>query len=223
MQDLTKAIQRFSLNPQHYGNLGGIFAAYTHTIRPHAHREPLKAKLLSKDGYIIHHTDALLVLKWIGQRNDDGVTYTCTTDLSGEIPKEVIIQASCTEWFWRFGVERRPKDEHYDISKGYFDYTYREIHDGMRKWRYVMNTITDHKTGEILKDEHGRNLAVLGFCRWDVLLENAIELFNKGVAFDFCSDGVPHHKIAHALEGGADLVQDAKTGKWKKKGGCAWA
>ena len=206
-------------NNSRYGNLGEVFAAYAATVRPHAHREPLRAELLGSDNERCHEAEALTILQMIAGRKDDGVSYTCETDLTGEIPVSVIIRASCTQYFWWFGHEWKPWTEYYNPEKGCFDlYPYINPHgtdyrDGIR-----MTTLVDHKTGEILKDSEGRNFAVYGYLTWTCLRDEAERLFEQGFAFDFCQDGIPTTKLAHLGPKGC-LIQNPATGKWR----AAWS
>ena len=195
--------------------LGEIFAAYVQTVRPHAHREPLRVKLVGTDGQVIYETDALIVLGQIEKRKDDGVSYTCETDISNQIPESVTVRASCSGYFWWHGHEPRKFEECYNDEKGYFDlYPHTnpfgtDFSKGIR-----MTTIRNHETGEILKDSEGRNLAVYGYIAWHLLKEAALELYEKGIAFDFCEDGIPCGKLAHLGPKGC-LRQEVKTGKWR--------
>lgn len=203
------------LNSSCYGNLGEVFAAYIQTVRPHAHREPLRATLIGASGEKIHDSSALALLKQIQKRNDDGVCYTCVTDLSGAIPAEVTIRATCSRHFWWYGHEPRKFEDCYDWEKGYFD-LYPHINpfgtdfsNGIR-----MTTIVDRQTGQVMTDKTGRNLAVYGYITWSRLVPAALELFESGVPFDFCQDGVPCEKLAHVGPKGC-LRQNPNTGKWR--------
>lgn len=203
------------LNSLCYGNLGEVFAAYIQTVRPHARREPLQAILVGASGEKIYDSSALIVLEQIQKRIDDGVHYTCVTDLSGAIPAEVTIRATCSWHFWWHGREPRKFEECYDWEKGYFDlYPYinpfgTDFSKGIR-----MTTIVDRKTGQVMTDKDGRNLAVYGYIKWSCLVPAALELFEAGKAFDFCQDGIPCEKLAHVGSKGC-LRQNPKTGKWK--------
>lgn len=204
-----------AFNSSCYGNLGEVFFAYIQTVRPRAHREPLKANLVGVDGERIYDATALTVLQQIQRRTDDGVCYSCETDLSGEIPTEVTIRATCSGYFWWHGQEPRKFEDCYDWEKGYFD-LYPHINPfgtdfsaGIR-----LTTIVDRATGMVMQDKEGRNLAVYGYIAWNRLKPAAIELYEKGVAFDFCEDGVPCHKLAHAGPKNC-LRQNLKTGKWR--------
>ena len=202
-------------NNTRYGNLGEVFAAYVETVRPHAHREPLRAELLGSDNERCHEAVALTILQMIAGRKDDGVSYTCETDLTGEIPASVTIRASCTGHFWWFGRENRPLSEFYDQDKGYFDlFPYINPFGTDFSRGIHLYTITDHETGRILTDSEGRNLAVYGYMKWTCLIEYALRLFEQGVAFDFCTDGIPGTKLAHIGPKGC-LIQNPRTGKWR--------
>ena len=202
-------------NNSRYGNLGEVFAAYAVTVRPHAHREPLRAELLGSDNERCHEAEALTILQMIAGRVDDGVTYTCETDLTGEIPASVTIRASCTQHFWWFGNEYKPWTDFYDPKKGYFDlYPYINPHGTDYSRGIHLYSLTDHETGRVLTDSEGRNLAVYGYLKWTCLIDDAIRLFEQGVAFDFCTDGIPGTKLAHIGPKGC-LKQDIRTGKWK--------
>lgn len=198
-----------------YGNLGEVFSAYIQSVRPHAHREPLRANLVGADGEKIYDAPALIVLQEIQLRTDDGVCYSCETDLSGEIPEEVTIRATCSDYFWWHGHEPRKFEECYDWEKGYFD-LYPHINPfGTDFSRGIhMTTIVDRATGMVMQDKEGRNLAVYGYITWSCLVPAALELYEKGIAFDFCEDGVPGHKLAHVGPKGC-LRQNPTTGKWR--------
>lgn len=203
------------LNSPCYGNLGEVFAAYIQTVRPHAHREPLRATLVGTSGEKIYDSYALAILEQIQKRIDDGVCYTCVTDLSGAIPAEVMITATCSRHFWWFGREPWKFEECYDSEKGYFD-LYPHINPfgtdfskGIR-----MTTIVDRQTGQVMTDKDGRNLAVYGYIKWSCLVPAALELFEAGRAFDFCQDGVPSEMLNHVGPKGC-LRQNPKTGKWR--------
>lgn len=207
-----------NLNPannKQYGNLGEVFAAYAATVRPHAHREPLRGELLGSDNERCHEAEALTILQMIAGRKDDGVSYTCETDLTGEIPASVTIRASCTKHFWWFGSEYKPWTDFYDQEKGYFDLFPHinpfgtDFSKGIR-----MTTIVDRQTGQVMTDKDGRNLAVYGYIKWSCLVPAALELFEAGKAFDFCQDGVPCEMLNHVGPKGC-LRQNPKTGKWK--------
>lgn len=203
------------LNSPCYGNLGEVFAAYIQTVRLHAHREPLRALLIGAAGEKIYEAPALTVLQQIQERVDDGICYECETDLTGEIPVAVTIRATCSDYFWWHGHEPRKFEECYDWEKGYFD-LYPLINPfGTDFSRGIhMTTIVDRKTGQIMQDKDGRNLAVYGYITWSCLVPEALELYEKGVAFDFCEDGVPGHKLAHVGPKGC-LRQNPTTGKWR--------
>lgn len=198
-----------------YGNLGEVFSAYIQSVRPHAHREPLRALLIGAAGEKIFEAPALTVLQQIQRRDDDGVCYSCETDLSGEIPTEVTIRATCSSYFWWHGREPRKFEDCYDWEKGYYDLYPHTNPFGTDFSRGIhMTTIVDHKTGKVMQDKNGRNLAVYGYIAWWCLADAAQELYEKGVAFDFCSDGIPSDKLAHLGPKGC-LRQNPKTGKWR--------
>lgn len=205
-----------SFNSKNYHNLGEILSAYIYTIRSHSHREPLKAVIVFSDTQKIYSGfDALVALKQIQSRKNDGVEYECVTDLSGEIPETVIIKASCSEYFYWHGHERRKFDECYNEEKGYFDvYPYNcPFGTDFSKGTYL-TTIVDHKTGEILKDEKERNLSVYGYIAWSNLISHAEKLYKDKVAFDFLVDGIPQRKLGH-VGPRTNLIQNEKTGKWR--------
>lgn len=198
-----------------YGNLGEVFSAYIQSVRPHAHREPLRALLIGAAGEKIYEAHALTVLQQIQERVDDGICYECETDLTGEIPVAVTIRATCSDYFWWHGHEPRKFEECYDWEKGYFD-LYPHINPfGTDFSRGIhMTTIVDRATGMVMQDKEGRNLAVYGYITWSRLVPAALELYEKGIAFDFCEDGVPEHKLAHVGPKGC-LRQNPATGKWR--------
>lgn len=202
-------------NSSRYGNLGDVFAAYIQTVRPHAHREPLRVNLVGTTGEKIYEAPAMTVLQQIQKRVDDGICYDCETDLSGEIPAVVTIRTTCSRHFWWHGEEPRKFEECYDWQKGYFDlYPHMnpfgtDFSKGIR-----LTTIIDRQSGLVMTDKDGRNMAVYGYIKWSCLVPAALELYEKGVAFDFCEDGVPVHKLAHVGPKGC-LRQNPKTGKWE--------
>lgn len=198
-----------------YGNLGEVFSAYIQSVRPHAHRKPLRALLIGAAGEKIYEAHALTVLQQIQERVDDGICYECETDLTGEIPVAVTIRATCSDYFWWHGHEPRKLEECYDWEKGYFD-LYPHINPfGTDFSRGIhMTTIVDRATGMVMQDKEGRNLAVYGYITWSRLVPAALELYEKGIAFDFCEDGVPGHKLAHVGPKGC-LRQNPTTGKWR--------
>lgn len=198
-----------------YGNLGEVFSAYIQSVRPHAHREPLRALLIGAAGEKIYEAPALTVLQQIQKRVDDGICYECETDLTGEIPVAVTIRATCSDYFWWHGREPRKFEECYDWEKGYFD-LYPHINPfGTDFSRGIhMTTIVDRATGMVMQDKEGRNLAVYGYITWRRLVPAALEMYEKGIAFDFCEDGVPGHKLAHVGPKGC-LRQNPTTGKWR--------
>lgn len=209
------ATNKNNLTDSCYGNLGDVFIAYLHTVRPHAHREPLRVKLVDTNDKVISWTDALIVLNHIAERKNDGVQYWCETELNGEIPETVIARVSCTEYYWRRGENPRPFAEKYDYEKGYYDlFPHNDPFDYICHKPMTLTTICDHNTGEIMKDSEGRNLAVYGWLAWSSLVPAALELYEKGAAFDFCDNGVPGDKLAHIGPKGC-LRQNPKTGKWR--------
>ena len=198
-----------------YGNLGEVFSAYIQSVRPHAHREPLRALLIGAAGEKIYEAPALTVLQQIQKRVDDSICYECETDLTGEIPVAVTIRATCSDYFWWHGHEPRKFEECYDWEKGYFDlYPYINPFGTDFSRGIHMTTIVDRATGMVMQDKEGRNLAVYGYITWSRLVPAALELYEKGIAFDFCEDGVPGHKLAHVGPKGC-LRQNPTTGKWR--------
>lgn len=208
-------IQASGFNSPTYGNLGEVFTAYIYTVRKHAHREPLRATLISSAGEHIHEATAITVLKMILNRRNDGICYNCETDLTGNIPAKIVIRATCSSHFWWHGCEPKKFEDCYDWEKGYYDvYPHSDPHGTDFSRGTHMTTIVDRETGQIMKDKNGRNLAVYGYVAWGYLKDDAVELFEAGKAFDFCEDGVPHMKLAHCGPKGC-IRQNPKTGKWK--------
>ncbi len=198
-----------------FGNLGEVFAAYIQTIAPRSHREPLRAELLSKDGDVCMEATALTVLKMISKRKGDGISYTCESDFSDHIPKAVKIRTNCSRHYWWNGTEDRPWTSCYDQTKGYFDlYPYTNPFGTDFSKGIHLTYISDPKTGEVLKDNEGRNLAVYGYLKWSLLVPAAVELFQRGIGFDFMEDGARITELAHVGSEGC-LKQNPKTGKWR--------
>lgn len=193
---------------------GEIFVAYTKTIKPKAHRDPLRANLIGINNEELYgEVDALILINWISRRREDNLIYTLETNLENEIPKVVTIRVNCGNYFWWHGRDPINFLDTYDEEKGYFDCPYESPFGTDFSQGVHLYELRDHNTGEILKDENGRNLAAHGYLCFHYLKDEAIKLFEAGKTFDWLTDGERGYKLGHCGPKGC-LKQNTKTGKW---------
>lgn len=201
--------------PNSNNSLGDVFAAYIYTVRPNACREPLKARLIADDGELIWgDVDAIILLKQIEDRIDDGVEYYAGDFDTSNPPACIDIFASCSQHWWWNGEEQKPFDERYDEERGFFDLTPHSPFKHPTEFHINEYMLADFKTGEPLKDKKGRNLVVVGFLPYATLFPFMYELVDEGKPFNFVENGRIATSLAHASRWNGKMRQNTKTGRW---------